>query len=142
MPDAGRRQPLEVAFREGYGPCDPLRWARAELWAVLFMLKNAARRAAVHAPDWESLVTLRAAAASQAPCASASSRVTEPSSRPSVAAKPLLVEMAENLEGLTQDRIEEVFHDYFADAKLPSAEEIGAEFERFLADQDRKRPRD
>jgi hypothetical protein len=25
---------------------------------------------------------------------------------------------------------------------VPSAEEIGAEFERFLADQDRKRPRD
>jgi hypothetical protein len=26
--------------------------------------------------------------------------------------------------------------------EVPSAEEIGAEFERFLADQDRKRPRD
>jgi len=25
---------------------------------------------------------------------------------------------------------------------VPSAEEIGAEFERFLADQDRKRPRE
>jgi hypothetical protein len=26
--------------------------------------------------------------------------------------------------------------------EMPTAEEIGAEFERFLADQDRKRPRD
>ena len=26
--------------------------------------------------------------------------------------------------------------------EVPSAEEIGAEFERFLADQDRRRPRD
>jgi hypothetical protein len=29
-----------------------------------------------------------------------------------------------------------------ATGEVPSAEEIGAEFERFLADQDRKRPRD
>ena len=29
-----------------------------------------------------------------------------------------------------------------AAGEVPSAEEIGAEFERFLADQDRKRPRD
>jgi hypothetical protein len=26
--------------------------------------------------------------------------------------------------------------------EVPSAEELGAEFERFLADQDRRRPRD
>jgi hypothetical protein len=29
-----------------------------------------------------------------------------------------------------------------ATGEMPSAEEIGAEFERFLADQDRRRPRD
>ncbi|TFV65532.1 UNVERIFIED_ORG: PAC2 family protein [Bacillus sp. AZ43] len=32
--------------------------------------------------------------------------------------------------------------DLLAGGEVPSAEEIGAEFERFLADQDRKRPRD
>jgi aminoglycoside phosphotransferase (APT) family kinase protein len=65
-PDDARRRLLVDAFRAGYGPSDPLRWERAELWAVLFRLKNIARRAAVHAPDWEALVTRRVTAARQA----------------------------------------------------------------------------
>ena len=65
-PDSSHRRPLEDAFRDGYGPCDPLRWDRARLWAVLFLLKNVARRTPVHAPDWESLVVHRVHAADRA----------------------------------------------------------------------------
>lgn len=57
---------LRTAFRAGYGPSDSLRWARAEAWAVLFELKIAARRCALHEPDWELQVRNRVAAASAA----------------------------------------------------------------------------
>ena len=33
---------LQAAFRAGYGACDPMRWARAELLASLFLLETAA----------------------------------------------------------------------------------------------------
>ena len=44
-------------FLEGYGPCDPARFSRARLIAVLYQLKLAARRIPVHAPDWATRVT-------------------------------------------------------------------------------------
>jgi hypothetical protein len=47
---------LEVAFRAGYGACDPLRWARAELLAILMELKLAARRCPVHHARWPVMV--------------------------------------------------------------------------------------
>lgn len=47
---------LEVAFHAGYGPCDPLRWARAELLATMLELKLAARRCPVHDARWPTLV--------------------------------------------------------------------------------------
>ena len=50
---------LESAFRAGYGECDPMRLARADLLAPLFQLKLAARRCAVHDVRWETLVRAR-----------------------------------------------------------------------------------
>jgi hypothetical protein len=50
---------LVKAFLEGYGPCDPVRISRARLIAVLYQLKLAARRTAVHAPEWGTQVTRR-----------------------------------------------------------------------------------
>ncbi len=55
-----------TAFSAGYGTCDPARWVRAELLAVLFQLKLAARRCAVHDTHWEALVRRRVAAATAA----------------------------------------------------------------------------
>jgi hypothetical protein len=49
--------------RPGHGPCDPARWSRAELWAVFFDLKIAARRCALHEPHWAAQVTGRVQAA-------------------------------------------------------------------------------
>jgi aminoglycoside phosphotransferase len=43
---------LSAAFGDAYGECSPARWARARLVAVLFQLKLAARRAAVHDIAW------------------------------------------------------------------------------------------
>lgn len=43
---------LEDALRAGYGECDPVRWRRAALLATLFEVKFAARRCAVHQPQW------------------------------------------------------------------------------------------
>jgi aminoglycoside phosphotransferase (APT) family kinase protein len=57
---------LKAAFRAGYGVCDPLRWARAEMWAVLFDLKIAARRCALHHATWEAEVRSRVEAAGAA----------------------------------------------------------------------------
>lgn len=54
---------LSAAFGAGYGTCDPVRWDRAGLLAVLFQLKLAARRCAVHDTDWKALVRRRVAAA-------------------------------------------------------------------------------
>lgn len=57
---------LEAAFRDGYGACDPLRWRRAELLAVLLQLRLVARRAPLHDSRWPVLVrdrTRRAVAA-------------------------------------------------------------------------------
>ncbi|MGH8965550.1 MAG: hypothetical protein ACRDXB_09525, partial [Actinomycetes bacterium] len=51
--------PLTRAFRAGYGDCDPVRWARAEVLAALFRLKLAARRCCVHDVDWEAQVRVR-----------------------------------------------------------------------------------
>jgi len=58
-PAAAERRPLVEAFHAGYGPCDPSRWARAELWAVTYQLRHVARRCAVHEPDWERQVLER-----------------------------------------------------------------------------------
>lgn len=48
----GRDEDLIAAFRSGYGSCDGSRWERARLLAVLFQLKLAARRCAVHDDGW------------------------------------------------------------------------------------------
>jgi aminoglycoside phosphotransferase len=48
---------LVSAFLEGYGPCDPARFARARLISVLYQLKLGARRTPVHAVDWDAQVT-------------------------------------------------------------------------------------
>jgi len=58
----GQHYSVDVAglvrkFLEGYGTCDPARISRARLIAVLYQLKLAARRTAVHAPDWGTQVT-------------------------------------------------------------------------------------
>jgi aminoglycoside phosphotransferase (APT) family kinase protein len=50
----------------GYGPGTPRRWTRARTWAVLFQLRNAARRCAVHEPGWTEQVRARVADASVA----------------------------------------------------------------------------
>lgn len=47
---------LEAAFRAGYGECDPIRWARADLLSTLFEVKFAARRCDLHDPYWPSHV--------------------------------------------------------------------------------------
>jgi aminoglycoside phosphotransferase (APT) family kinase protein len=52
---------LSQAFRAGYGPCPPVRWARAELLGALFQLKLAARRCQVHDDRWETQVRSRVA---------------------------------------------------------------------------------
>jgi aminoglycoside phosphotransferase (APT) family kinase protein len=57
---------LERVLRAGYGPCDPARWARARWWSVLFRLRIAARRCAVHDADWPDQVRARVAAAEAA----------------------------------------------------------------------------
>jgi Ser/Thr protein kinase RdoA (MazF antagonist) len=49
-------RPLFAALVAGYGACDPARWKRARLLAVLFSLKLAARRHPVHGVGWEVLV--------------------------------------------------------------------------------------
>ena len=49
-----RAQRLQAALRDGYGPAADDRWARAGLLTALFALKFAARRCAVHDPEWES----------------------------------------------------------------------------------------
>jgi aminoglycoside phosphotransferase (APT) family kinase protein len=61
QPDDVRR--LQSALRAGYGPCDALRWQRADRWAVLFMLKFAARRCVLPHPAWPSRVTAQVDAA-------------------------------------------------------------------------------
>ncbi|HYO31998.1 MAG TPA: phosphotransferase [Nocardioidaceae bacterium] len=48
---------LAAAFVDGYGGRCHLRWERASLIAVLFSLKLAARRGAVHDPAWASQTT-------------------------------------------------------------------------------------
>lgn len=50
---SARAAALEAAFRDGYGSCDPRRWARAELLASLLQLKLAARRAVLHEGRWQ-----------------------------------------------------------------------------------------
>jgi aminoglycoside phosphotransferase (APT) family kinase protein len=53
---SARAAALEAAFRDGYGSCDPRRWARAELLASLLQLKLAARRPVLHDGRWQLLV--------------------------------------------------------------------------------------
>ena len=48
---------LTAAFVDGYGGRCPSRWERANLISVLFSLKLAARRGAVHDPAWASQTT-------------------------------------------------------------------------------------
>ncbi|MGH3505642.1 MAG: phosphotransferase [Nocardioidaceae bacterium] len=50
---------LGAAFRRGYGVTSPQRWARAGLISVMYRLAFAARRCAVHAPDWDKAVARR-----------------------------------------------------------------------------------
>ena len=52
---------LRSALRAGYGQCDPVRWARADLLAVLLGAKLVARRCAIHDPAWEATVPVRLA---------------------------------------------------------------------------------
>ena len=52
---------LRRALRTGYGSCDPVRWARADLLAVLLGAKLVARRCALHDPAWEATVRARLA---------------------------------------------------------------------------------
>lgn len=47
---------LQAAVRDAYGDDDPTRWARAELLAVLFTLKFAARRIPVHEFGWQQRI--------------------------------------------------------------------------------------
>lgn len=54
---------LAAAFVDGYGGRCHLRWERASLIAVLFSLKLAARRGAVHDPAWASQTTMAIAEA-------------------------------------------------------------------------------
>lgn len=56
-----RSEELIAAFRAGYGPCDDARWGRARSLAVLFQLKLAARRCAVHDEFWAVQVQARIA---------------------------------------------------------------------------------
>jgi aminoglycoside phosphotransferase (APT) family kinase protein len=64
---AGR---LQSALREGYGPVAAEVWKRADVLAVLFELKFAARRCLVHDPQWadrvQAQVGLAAAALAEA----------------------------------------------------------------------------
>jgi len=62
---------LVAAFREGYGPSDPLRWERAAAFTPLLHLKLTARRCAVHDPAWESDVRARLRAAAPVPAGGA-----------------------------------------------------------------------
>ncbi|MGH3342479.1 MAG: phosphotransferase family protein [Carbonactinosporaceae bacterium] len=57
---------LHAALHAGYGPCDPIRWKRAERWAVLFRLKFAARRCALQDHDWPAKVQRQITAAGAA----------------------------------------------------------------------------
>lgn len=59
IPSRPAVETLEAAFRAGYGRCDPVRWARADLVAVLFQVKLAARRCGVHDPWWPAAVRER-----------------------------------------------------------------------------------
>ena len=52
-----------LALRAGYGRCEAARWTRAETLATLFQLRFAARRCAVHDPEWEPKVRAGVAAA-------------------------------------------------------------------------------
>ena len=54
--DRQRAALLSRAFRMGYGPVEPARWARANALAVAFDLKHAARRFPIHDPRWQALV--------------------------------------------------------------------------------------
>jgi len=61
--DEDRASVLIDGFRRGYGESDPARWERASHLARLFQLKLAARRCAVHDPEWETHVRARVSAA-------------------------------------------------------------------------------
>jgi Ser/Thr protein kinase RdoA (MazF antagonist) len=61
--DEHRANVLIDGFRSGYGDGDPARWERASHLARLFQLKLAARRCAVHDPEWETQVRARVSAA-------------------------------------------------------------------------------
>jgi hypothetical protein len=57
----GNAARVESALRDGYGPCDSARWARAGLLAALFQLRFAARRCALHDPNWSTRVSVQVA---------------------------------------------------------------------------------
>ena len=51
-----------VTLRDGYGPCEAARLARAETLESLIQLRHVARRYAVHDPEWEPKVRAGVAA--------------------------------------------------------------------------------
>lgn len=54
--DAGRERQLATALCAGYGPCPPLRWSRARLFATLYGLRAVARRVPLHTAAWAAQV--------------------------------------------------------------------------------------
>ena len=58
-------RPLTASLVAGYAPCDPARWSRARLLAVLFQLKLTARRTMLHEAGWTSQVRVGMAAAAR-----------------------------------------------------------------------------
>jgi Phosphotransferase enzyme family len=65
-PDDPRAGRWSAVLGHGYGADVPRRWARARTWAVLFRLRNTARRCAVHDPAWVSAVRTGVAGAATA----------------------------------------------------------------------------
>jgi hypothetical protein len=57
----GRLPALRSALRAGYGACDPVRWVRADLVAVILGARLVAHRCAVHDPAFAVAVHVRLA---------------------------------------------------------------------------------
>lgn len=56
LQDGVSDQPAVAAFLDGYGPCPPDRLRRARHYDVIFQLRAAGRRIALHEPQWERRV--------------------------------------------------------------------------------------
>lgn len=59
----GSERSRTAALVEGYGHTDPTCWRRARMLSVLFHVKLAARRTAVHAPNWDGHMSAAVAVA-------------------------------------------------------------------------------